>query len=108
MSHSPSHVSQPQRYYVYVIELSDDMGSRDNPDKPWVYVGESACPPEERFQQHRKGYKASRFVKSHGIRLRPRLSKNFGPYETRAEAKEGERKLAERLRRRGFTVRGGH
>ena len=38
------------------------------------------------------------------MRLRPRLHASVGPFETRAEAENGEKKLAERLRRRGFAV----
>ena len=39
-----------------------------------------------------------------GVRLRPRLYANVGPFETRAESGRAESRLAERLRRRGFAV----
>lgn len=95
-------------YHVYVIELSDEVGPRVTPGKPNVYVGQSAVTPQERFDQHLSGYKASRFVREYGVRLRPRLYQNHGPYGSRAEAEDAERRLADRLRRRGFTVYGGH
>ena len=95
-------------YHVYVIELSDDAGPRVNPQKPNVYVGQSVRTPEIRFAQHREGFKASRVVRRFGIKLRPRLYRNYGPYRSRDEALKGEKQLADRLRDRGFTVYGGH
>jgi len=98
---------QSPAYSVYVIELDDAVGPRVCPDKPAVYVGQTVVTPEERFEQHRRGYRSSRIVRKHGVRLRPRLYRNFGPYETRAEAEAAELQLARRLRNRGFTVYGG-
>src|SRR4051812_23517980 len=34
-------------YYVYVVELSDEVGPRVRRDRPSVYVGQSVHPPEE-------------------------------------------------------------
>jgi hypothetical protein len=101
-------VSDTPQFRVYVIELSDEVGPRSNPEKPSVYVGQSALSPEKRFEAHRAGHRASRRVRNFGVRLRPRLYRNVGPFDTRAEAEAAERHLADRLRRRGFTVYGGH
>jgi predicted GIY-YIG superfamily endonuclease len=101
-------VGTPPSYYVYVIELADAVGPRRDPRYPSVYVGQSAVPPEQRFQQHMEGYRSSRYVRKHGKRLRPRLYRHFNPMATRDEALELERELARRLRRRGYTVYGGH
>jgi predicted GIY-YIG superfamily endonuclease len=98
----------PARYYVYVIELDDTVGPRRDPRHPSVYVGQSAVPPEQRFQQHKQGYRSSRHVRKHGKRLRPRLYRHFNPMATRDEAVAVERELARRLRNRGYTVYGGH
>ena len=98
----------PQLYHVYVIELSDNAGPRVNPQKPCVYVGQTAKSLEERFLEHLRGYRASRKVRRHGVRLRPRLYARLNPIQTRPEAEHIERRLAARLRRRGFTVFGGH
>jgi predicted GIY-YIG superfamily endonuclease len=96
-----------------VIELSRDALEKkrvagENPDrredKPCVYVGQTARTPEERFAQHKAGVRSSRFVREFGVRLRPRLYANVGPFETRAEAERAEGKLAEKLRRRGYSV----
>jgi hypothetical protein len=100
-------------YSVYVIELRRDVLERGrfvrmNPesrvDKPCVYVGQTALTPEERFTQHLEGRKCNQFVREFGVRLRPRLYANVGPFETRAEAELAEETLAGRLRRRGYAV----
>ena len=100
-------------YSVYVIELRRDVLEKkkvagENPDrrrdKPCVYVGQTVRTPEERFAQHRAGVRSSRIVREYGVRPRPKLYANVGPFETRAEAERAETKLAERLRRRGYAV----
>ena len=100
-------------YSVYVIELRPDVMEKKSfagknaerrEDKPCLYVGQTARAPEERFAQHLAGVRSSRIVKEYGVRLRPRLYANVGPFETRAESERAETKLAERLRRRGFAV----
>jgi len=42
------------RYCIYVILLRD-VGLRKHPDKPWVYVGQTAKNIEERFREHIEG-----------------------------------------------------
>jgi hypothetical protein len=100
-------------YNVYVIELRPEVMERKKVagknverrvDKPCVYVGQTAKTPEERFAQHMNGVRSSRIVREYGVRLRPKLYKNIGPFVTRAEAEEAEKRLAERLRRRGYVV----
>jgi predicted GIY-YIG superfamily endonuclease len=98
---------------VYVIELHRDVlacrkfanahpDCRD--DKPCVYVGSTVHTPEERFQQHLGGYKANRYAHKYGQRLRPKNYRHLQDFETREEAETEERRLAERLRRRGYAV----
>jgi hypothetical protein len=93
-------------YRVYVIELDESL--RRGTEKPAVYVGQSARTPEERFEQHLRGERASRYVRDHGVRLRPRLYNSYPSVTSRADAETLERHVADRLRRRGFTVYGGH
>lgn len=99
-------------YSVYVIELRPELcekrGCQPGDGRPAVYVGQTADTPEERFAEHLRGYKAAPVVRDYGVRLRPRLYRNYGPYLTRAEAIAAEARLADRLRRRGFCVFGGH
>ena len=106
----PSHPGET--FSVYVIELNDavcrrtDCASRRF-GKPHVYVGETKYTPEERFDVHRDGgFLARPVVTEHGIRLRPRLYRNWGPYETREASRDAEARLSRRLRRKGYCVRG--
>ena len=99
-------------YSVYVIEMSDERGPRINPKYANVYVGQTALSPEDRFEQHRVGHKASRHLwkggkrvgKFLGLWLKRRLYEKYNPIATREEAKRMEEWLAEHLRRRGYTV----
>jgi hypothetical protein len=100
-------------YRVYVIELRPEvMGKKRvagknaerREDKPCVYVGQTAKTPEQRFEQHVNGKRASRIVREFGVGLKPRLYRNWGPYATRAEAEAAEKRLAEKLRGRGYVV----
>ena len=91
-------------HHVYVV-LLEGLGPDGN--QPGFYVGESRYRPENRFWQHMNGVRASRVVKRYGSRLLPKVVKHLNPL-SRAEAKQLERELAERLRAAGLTVRGGH
>jgi hypothetical protein len=106
--------ADPPEYQVYVIELSDDVGPRQNPDLPWVYVGQTALSPEQRFRQHRDGARnergplASKWPRRYGIRLRPDLYDQEPVFGTRRDAELAEAALAARLRDLGYSVKGGH
>ena len=95
--------AKPDRHSVYVVFLRDPKGD----GKAAYYVGMTGLTPDERFENHKAGKKAARIVKRCGERLVPRLSahQNPRPY---ARAGEMEVILAESLRKRGFTVYGGH
>jgi predicted GIY-YIG superfamily endonuclease len=93
-------------YSVYVIELESHESDQN---LPAVYVGITGRTVEERFQQHKDGYKSSRDVKDRGVRLLPDLfPRPTGGFEIRREAEEMEREWAETLRSRGYAVYGGH
>jgi predicted GIY-YIG superfamily endonuclease len=101
---------------VYVVLLDECVARfrtvqaenpRRDPEKPCVYVGMSGLDPEERFANHKRGEKASSYVKNYGIRLLPELYGHLNPMPFEA-AVEMERDLAEDLRREGYTVTGGH
>lgn len=104
---------------VYVIELDPEACSRrSSPCKGTrcgrlpVYVGETAVTAGERFEQHKRGYRAGNVVERFGLRVRPRLAGGFGEMTTQAESREAEAELARRLRKRGdgkrYCVYGGH
>ena len=100
-------------FYVYVIGLDKKVLNNKkflerNPNyvegKPCVYVGQSARPPEERYAQHRGGYKANRFARDFGRYLQPRLFEGINPLSSREEAEAEEEALALRLQKRGYAV----
>ena len=100
-------------YGVYVIDLdpevlTDKRFRAANPDwqdgKPCVYVGSTALTPEERFRQHLAGYKANRYARAYGVRLRPKLYRSWQHYESRPEAERAEEQRALSLRKRGYAV----
>lgn len=97
---------------IYVIELDKQVLEKKkfreaNPDyvagSPCVYVGMTSKTPEERFEQHKSGYKSSRIVKQFGIRLKPRQYQSLNPM-SRDEAVEMEFEKARRLRKKGWGV----
>ena len=97
---------------IYVIELDKQVLEKKkfreaNPDyvddSPCVYVGMTSKTPEERFEQHKSGYRSSRIVKQFGIRLKPRQYQSLNPM-SRDEATEMEFEKARRLRKKGWGV----
>ena len=98
------HQSGP--FNVYVIAL--DHSRRKGTERRAVYVGQTAKTPEARFDQHKSGERHSRVVRDFGLGLCPELYERFNPIGTREGAEAREVRLAEGLRRLGFTVYGGH
>jgi hypothetical protein len=100
------------RYHVYVVELSDRVWNepafrRANPDvqlgRPFVYVGMTGLDPDLRFDRHKAGVQANRFVQRYGVRLLPALYEVYNPMPYEA-AREMEVELAIGLRESGFGV----
>lgn len=108
-------VAKPPRshhYHVYVIELGDRVWNsgkfrRCNPEyvmgKPLVYVGMTGLDPDTRFDKHKAGIQANRFVTDYGVRLLPALYEKYNPMPYQA-AKEMEVELAIALQAKGFGV----
>lgn len=93
--------------YVYVIELSDEVGPRKNQRFPNVYVGETCKSREERFLQHRTGYFAGdRRWAPFVTRLMPELFEHLPDMDSREDAEVEAEGLAAELARQGYTVRG--
>jgi len=88
---------------VYVVYLRNPKGD----GKAGYYVGMTGLTPEQRFENHKRGFKAARVVRRFGERLVPRLYQHLNPMSFE-EAKQMEIVLAESLRRRGYAVFGGH
>ena len=99
-------------YRIYVIRLSPEVRKakrfRDaNPsareDAECLYVGMTICSAEERFNQHKRGYKACAFVRKYGKELASELfpGSELLPLEA---AKKLEVDHAESLRKQGYAV----
>jgi predicted GIY-YIG superfamily endonuclease len=92
------------RHSIYVALLED----RAKACRWGLYVGQTASDPDLRFDQHKAGYKASRWVRRFGVRLLPELVTHLNPM-LGWEALELEAGVAEELRRKGVSwVAGGH
>jgi len=114
MAHSPIPTMRRRKphHHVYVIELSKDVlleprFRKNNPGyiegKPCVYVGMTGLDPDVRFDKHKAGIQANRFVTQYGLRLLPDLYEGFNPmgYE---EAVDREIEIGIDLRSAGFGV----
>jgi hypothetical protein len=88
---------------VYVVYLRNPRGD----GKAGYYVGMTGLSPEERFENHKRGYKSAAVVTRCGERLVPKLYEHLNPMPY-AKAIEMEAALADSLRKRGFVVFGGH
>ena len=101
-----------KHYHVYVIELSKDVlyesrFKKSNPDyvngKPCVYVGMTGLDPDLRFDKHKAGIQANRYVKRFGLRLLPEIYAAYNPMSYDA-ARDMEVELAIDLRGGGYGV----
>ncbi|PYI83778.1 MAG: hypothetical protein DMF09_10420 [Verrucomicrobia bacterium] len=106
---------QTFHHNVYVILLDDAvtkhpsivrLNPRREPSKPCVYVGMTGLPIDQRFENHKNGYKSAWVVKKYGVRLMPELYEHLNPMPFQA-AVQMEIELAEDLRAEGYTVTGG-
>ena len=105
-------MARRHHHHVYVVELDDRVWNdaafrRANPDhvigRPFVYVGMTGLDPDLRFDRHKAGIQANRYVQAHGIRLLPALYEVYNPMPYRA-AQEMEVELAIALREKGWGV----
>ena len=97
---------------VYVVRLERKvLGKKKftdaNPNRSasglCLYVGLTGLPPRERFENHKKDYKASRWVRDYGIDLMPRFYEPLNKM-TYDRAEEVEDILASFLRENGHAV----
>lgn len=95
------------RRWVYCIELDDGVGERPD-ERPWIYVGKTSKTPEERFAEHRAGVRSSRWVRNHGVALRPDLYLDQPALRTDDEASAYERWKFLSMGAAGWPVKGGH
>ena len=96
---------------LYIITLHPEVLTRRefrdaNPDyiegMPCVYVGITIHDPGDRYQQHKTGYKCSKYPRKFGVELAMELIDGFEAAELTDEEKEPA--LAEWLRGQGYAV----
>lgn len=99
-------------YSVYVIELDPKVLEeprflKSNPayraGKPCVYVGMTGVDPDVRFDKHKAGLQANRYVQRFGLRLLPEIYAAYNPM-TYNDARDMEVGLAIDLREGGYGV----
>ena len=99
-----------RNYHVYVVELSPEVLRharflRANPGyidgKPCVYVGMTGLDPDVRFDKHKAGIQANRYVTQFGQRLLPELYELYNPL-TYDEARSVEVELGIGMRESGY------
>ncbi|MEO8487156.1 MAG: hypothetical protein ABI585_12560 [Betaproteobacteria bacterium] len=99
-------------YHVYVIELARQVLDeprfvKANPayrqGKPCVYVGMTGIDPDVRFDKHKAGIQANRYVLRFGLRLLPAIYEAYNPM-TYDAARTMEVELAIDLREGGYGV----
>lgn len=78
---------------------------RRQPLKACVYVGMTGISVDQRFENHKHGYKSAWVVRKYGVRLMPELYEHLNPMPFDAAA-QMEMELAEDLRPEGYTVTG--
>ncbi len=86
---------------VYVVRLKHPR----YPRRECYYVGMTGLTPEERFENHKRGYKSARVVTRYGLELAPEWYVDI-PAMSYEEAALTEPALADELRDRGFVVFG--
>ncbi len=105
-------MARRKHHHVYVVELSPDVlleprFRKCNPHytegKPCVYVGMTGLDPDVRFDKHKAGIQANRYVQHYGLRLLPDLYEAFNPM-TYEDAVDKEIDIGIDLRSAGFGV----
>ena len=105
-------MSRRSHYHVYVVELSKEVLNekrfmKANPGyivgKPCVYVGMTGLNPDLRFDKHKAGIQANRYVLQFGLRLLPEIYEAYNPMSY-DDARDIEVELAIDLREGGYGV----
>ena len=99
-------------YHVYVVELGRRVLDEPRfmkanptyqPGKPCVYVGMTGVDPDVRFDKHKAGLQANRYVQRFGLRLLPEIYAAYNPMSY-DDARAMEVELAIDLREGGYGV----
>lgn len=96
----PPQASARSRFSVYVVLLEFVHGEYG------LYVGLTGLTPDQRYLNHKSGYKASRWARRYGVGLLPALYRHLDPLDWES-AVGAEVALAEALARTGIRVEQG-
>jgi hypothetical protein len=100
-----------QRRNLYIIALHPDVLELEefraaNPGyldgMPCVYVGLTIHAPGDRYEQHKTGYRSSKYPRRYGVELALELMEGFDDEGLRDAEREAA--LADWLRRQGYAV----
>ena len=100
-------------YYVYVVLLSSEVlkhqkfiktNAAYKEGEPCVYVGLTGLDPDTRFDKHKAGIQANRFVQKYGLRLMPELLDDLKQPMTFADAQYLEVDIGIKLKELGYGV----
>jgi hypothetical protein len=80
-------MTKQSHHSVYVVLLDSEVLAKERkfreanpncvPGWPCVYVGQTGKTPEERFEDHKRGYKSSKYVERYGERLEACLKRTL-------------------------------
>ena len=100
-------------YFVYVVLLSSEVLKHQKfikanvaykTGEPCVYVGMTGLDPDTRFDKHKAGIQANRFVKQYGVRLMPELVDDLKQPMTYKDAQYLEVEVGINLKELGYGV----
>jgi len=96
-----AHARAPVELAEAEVAVGDEGAQLNIKGRDAYYLGPTGRTRDERFKQHKAGYKASRWVKRYSVRLVPELYEHLNPMFYR-DALETERKLSAELKQRGW------
>jgi hypothetical protein len=108
----PAKRGRRPHYCVYIVELSKEVLNEPRFRKanatyrlgfPCVYVGMTGLSPDVRFDKHKAGIQANRYVTKYGLHLVPALYEMYNPMPYDG-ARDMEVELAIALRAKGYGV----
>lgn len=108
----PAKRGRRPHHCVYIVELSKEVLNEPRFRKanatyrlgfPCVYVGMTGLSPDLRFDKHKAGIQANRYVTKYGLHLLPGLYEMYNPMPYDG-ARDMEVELAIALRARGYGV----
>jgi heme-degrading monooxygenase HmoA len=98
---SPERVENAVAKHPSIVRVNP----RRDPSKPCVCVGMTGLPVDERFENHKNGYKSPWVVRKYGVRLMPEASQasNENGTDRQAVTQTGTRRPANGARRKAAT-----